>query len=423
MNRSTAFRDVPFMGVIWVVDEAMKLGFRNLDPDWCNLGQGMPEIGPLKGAPDRLNAINVAVGDLAYGPVGGIDALRERVADHYNRLFRQGKASKYTKANVGIAAGGRLMLSRFVAALGEHRLGHVVPDYTAYEDLLDYHRHRITPVAIETKPDTNFHIPADRFDAIVRAEKLNSFLISNPCNPTGNLIEGDELAKYVQVARERDCWLCLDEFYSHFIVDEDGNPGAGPVSGAAYVDDVDRDPVVIIDGLTKNYRYPGLRVGWIVGPTDVIEQVTRTASAIDGGPPVPMQRAAYDLLEPRRADQETNAVRAAFADKRRLMVNELTKMGVNVQNSGRGTFYLWADLKDLPPPISNSDEFFRRALTRKVMTVPGRFFDVNPGRIRTAEMIGETWTRFSFGPPIDNVRLGLDRLRSICDQAQLAKAS
>lgn len=420
MSELAAFRDVPFMGVIWVVDEAMKLGFRNLDPDWCNLGQGMPEIGPLPGAPPRLSAIDIAVGDLAYGPVGGIDDLRERIADHYNRLFRQGKASQYRKENVGIAAGGRLMLTRFAAALGPHRLGHVVPDYTAYEDLLDYHRHRVTPVAVETTPEMNFHIPADRFDTIVRDNRLQSFLISNPCNPTGNVVEGEDLAGYVRVARERDCWLCLDEFYSHFIVDRNGGPGAGPVSGAEFVEDVDRDPVVIIDGMTKNYRYPGLRIGWILGPAEVIEQVTRTASAIDGGPPVPVQRAAYALLEPARADQETKAVRIAFAEKRRVMVEALTGMGIDVRHSGRGTFYLWADLRGLPAPLSNADTFFRQALSRKVMTVPGRFFDVNPGRLRSAPMIGETRARFSFGPPIGNMRAGLDRLRAICGQEPVA---
>jgi aspartate/methionine/tyrosine aminotransferase len=401
------------MGVIWVVDEAMKRGFRNLDPNWCNLGQGMPEIGPIEGAPERLRTIDVAVADLAYGPVGGIDALRERVAEHYNRLFRSGKRSKYRKENVGIAAGGRLMLSRLIAALGSHNLGHVVPDYTAYEDLLDYHRYRIKPIAIETTPDTSFHIPASAFETLVRQQALGSFLISNSCNPTGNIIEGEELSGYVHAARKHGCFLLFDEFYSHFIVDKDGAPGREPVSAASVVDDVDRDPVVLVDGLTKNYRYPGLRVGWILGPSAVIEQVTRTASAIDGGPPVPIQQAAARLLEPDRADQETTATRAAFAKKRQLMMSTLGNMGIDVQHTGRGTFYIWASLRKLASPLDNADAFFRAALDKKVMTVPGRFFDVNPGRARSARMIDETWTRFSFGPPIDNVRLGLDRLRSI----------
>ena len=52
----TAFRDVPYMGVIYLVAEAMKPGFRNGDPDWCNLGQGQPEVGPMEAAPIRKHA-------------------------------------------------------------------------------------------------------------------------------------------------------------------------------------------------------------------------------------------------------------------------------------------------------------------------------------------------------------------------------
>ena len=79
------------MGVIWVVAEAMKLGFRNGHPDWANLGQGQPEVGPMEGAPERLSTIELEPHDHAYGPVGGTDELRGAVAEHYNRLYRQGK--------------------------------------------------------------------------------------------------------------------------------------------------------------------------------------------------------------------------------------------------------------------------------------------------------------------------------------------
>lgn len=67
---------------------------------------------------------------------------------------------------------------------------------------------------------------------------------------------------------------------------------------------------------------------------------------------------------------------------------------------------------DLSGPLSDADVFFRRALERKVLTVPGRFFDVNPGKERP-EGAFRTWVRFSFGPPEDNVRLGLDRLEEM----------
>ena len=123
------------MGVIYVVAEAVKLGFVNGDPDWCNLGQGQPEVGELPGAPPRTLRVDCAPEDCAYGPLEGTDELRERIAEHYNRLYRRGRASRYGASNVAVASGGRLALSRAMAALGETRVGYQVPDYTAYEDM------------------------------------------------------------------------------------------------------------------------------------------------------------------------------------------------------------------------------------------------------------------------------------------------
>ena len=88
-----ALRPIPYMGVIWVVHEAMKLGFRNGHPDWCNLGQGQPEVGEMEGAPPRLSRIDLAPHDHAYGPINGTAELRAAIAAHYNRLYRQGKGS------------------------------------------------------------------------------------------------------------------------------------------------------------------------------------------------------------------------------------------------------------------------------------------------------------------------------------------
>src|SRR5882672_10515707 len=103
-----AMRPIPYMGVIYVVAEAMKLGFTNGHPDWCNLGQGQPEVGEMAGAPPRLDRIALTPGDHAYGPIGGTEALREAVAEHYNRLYRRGRASRYGARNVSLACGGRL---------------------------------------------------------------------------------------------------------------------------------------------------------------------------------------------------------------------------------------------------------------------------------------------------------------------------
>ena len=94
MTRPTipGFRSVPFTGVIYVMAEAARRGFRYGHPDWCNLGQGQPETGPLPGAPPRVHHVDIGVDDQEYAPIPGIWELRRAVADLYNELYRQGKS-------------------------------------------------------------------------------------------------------------------------------------------------------------------------------------------------------------------------------------------------------------------------------------------------------------------------------------------
>jgi len=412
-----ALRQVPYMGVIHVVAEAMKLGFTNGDPDWCNLGQGQPEVGEMAGAPPRITSVEMEPEDAAYGPLEGTLELRTVIAHHYNRLFRQGKESQYTAANISVASGGRLALTRAVAALGHVRVGYPTPDYTAYQDMLETHLARLEPVMLPAKEECGWRISAEELAEASSAENFDAYLFSNPCNPTGAVIAGEELAGYAEISRTQNLTILADEFYSHFIYSPtesgDSSPGDGPVSLAAHVEDVERDPIVLFDGLTKNYRYPGWRIGWVVGPSAMVETMARTASAIDGGPSRVAQRAALEVLEPARADQETTALREVFCAKRNLMIRRLKAMGVRFANESESTFYCWGSIADLQEPFNDAETFFRRALDRKVMTVPGKFFDVNPGGVRPGPSPLLQWMRFSFGPPMENLELGLDRLEAM----------
>ena len=411
MASDGAFREVPYMGVIWVVSEAVKRGFWNGNPDWCNLGQGQPEIGEMEGAPDRLRNVLIEPEDQAYGPINGTDEMREAVAKHYNRYYRRGK-KPYTAANVGIAQGGRLMLSRIFGAV-QGKMGYQIPDYTAYQDMMDYATSRLNPILIPTKEENNFSIPASEFKEV--AMNLDSYLVSNPCNPTGHVIQGDELASYCETARKTGCVLLMDEFYSHFIY-EGREPGCGPISSAEYVDDPENDPILVIDGLTKSFRYPGWRLGWILGPSSIIETLGRAASAIDGGPSRVSQRLALRALEQNYADQETSALRVMFSKKKNMMVDRLTSMGIRCLE-GESTFYIWACVEDLPEGYKTGIDFFWKALDKQVMTVPGTFFDVNPQPGREEQQFDQ-WVRFSFGPSYENVDLGLTRLEEMLNEIQ-----
>jgi len=406
-----AFRAVPRTGVIYVTTEAARLGFSPTDPDWCNLGQGQPETGPLPGAPARVEHVTIDVDDQEYAPVAGVPELREAIASLYNALYRRGMRSQYSAENVCVSGGGRMALTRAAASLAQVNLGHFLPDYTAYEELLDIFR-AFTAIPIMLDGDRGYAFSHEDLRREIMGRGLSAILLSNPCNPTGKAVAEGELERWVAVARDLECSLLFDEFYSHYVYR--AKPNALPVESAArYVEDVDRDPVVIFDGLTKNWRYPGWRVTWALGPKSVVEALTSAGSFLDGGGSKPLQRAAIALMSEDHVTKETWAVHDAFREKRDRMLSRLERLGVRVDRVPDGTFYVWGNVSALPTEIADGTGFFRAALAKKVITVPGEFFDVNPGKRRARASRFRDYVRFSFGPPMGVVEKALDRLEEL----------
>jgi aspartate/methionine/tyrosine aminotransferase len=418
----TAFRQVPRTGVIYVTTEAQKLGFSMTAPDWCNLGQGQPETGELPGAPPRVHQIAIGVDDQDYAPVAGLWELREAIASLYNTLFRKGMRSQYSAENVCVSGGGRAALTRAAASLGHINLGHFLPDYTAYEELLDIFK-AFTAIPILLEGERGYSFTPDDFRREVLGRGLSAVLLSNPCNPTGKLIDGEEMAKWVGVARELDCSLLIDEFYSHYIYR--ARPGSLPIASAArYVDDVDRDPVLLFDGFTKNWRYPGWRVTWALGPKSVVETLASAGSFLDGGGSKPLQRAAVPLLSEDHVVKETTAIQNAFRTKRDRLLSQLERLGVRVDRAPEGTFYVWGNIGGLPAPLSDGMGFFRAALEKKVIVVPGEFFDVNPGKRRHGRASRfKDYVRFSFGPSMATLETAIERIASLVGEAEAGNAA
>lgn len=407
-------RYVPYMGVIWTVNEASKLGFYNGHPDWCNVGQGQPEVGEIDGAPDRIEDIKLKPSDAAYGPVGGTVEVREAIADWVNRTYRKGM-SQYTAENVSFACGGRLALTRLYSIFKDGaRIAYKNPDYTAYEDYLYPLRHNCELIELRAEEKDGFTVPVERFEDFMHDVRPNAFVFSNPCNPTGQVVKGEAMDRYLQAARRENCLLGADEFYATFSYNEDGTPAETAVSALPYVKDVNRDPVIVFDGLTKGFRYPGWRAGWAIGPKYLIEMINRAASAVDGGPSTMVQRGVIQELAEGHAEQELLATRREFAVKRKMMIDGLAQLGIHTPaNQPLGTFYVWASIENLPGKLSDADNFFYACLQKKVITVPGHFFDVRPFRVRPTNEPYRHWVRFSYGPNRKTIQTALERIAEV----------
>lgn len=412
-------RYVPYMGVIWTVNEASKLGFYNGHPDWCNVGQGQPEVGTIEGAPDRIESLKLQPSDAAYGPVGGTLEVREAIADWVNRTYRKGM-SQYTAENVSFACGGRLALTRLYSIFKDGaRIAYKNPDYTAYEDYLYPLRHNCELIELRAEEKDGFTVPVERFENFIHDVRPNAFVFSNPCNPTGQVIKDEAMDRYINAARKENCLLGADEFYATFSYNEDGSPAEKAVSALPYVKDINRDPVIVFDGLTKGFRYPGWRAGWAIGPKYLIEMINRAASAVDGGPSTMVQRGVIEELAEGHAEAELLATRKEFAVKRKMMMEGLAELGIHTPaNQPLGTFYLWASIENLPGKLSDADYFFHACLQKKVITVPGHFFDVRPFRVRPTNEPYRHWVRFSYGPNRQTIKTALERIAQVIKEHQ-----
>ncbi|WP_116963000.1 pyridoxal phosphate-dependent aminotransferase [Fastidiosibacter lacustris] len=404
-----SFKRVPKTGVIYVMSKAQAHGFYYGNPEWANLGQGAPETGNMPTSPKRLTTILLDQNSSEYSPVSGDVELRKAVAELYNHRYRFDKKSQYTYENVAISSGGRPALCRIAATMNNINLGHFLPDYTAYEELLNVFGGFVS-IPISYRIANGFKPDIAEMERLMVNMGLGAMLLSNPCNPTGQIIIGNELKQLIDAAKKIGCAMIFDEFYSHYLYEQSQKT----LSAASYVKDVDKDNVLIVDGLTKNWRYPGLRISWTLGPKEVIDAISSAGSFLDGGAVHSIQKAIIPLLQPNHADQEAESIQKEFDKKRKYMIQRLKEMGFVLPGIPEGGFYCFASLENLPETLADGMKFFKALLQYKVICVPGEFFDVNPGQRR--KMINtrlKKYVRLSFGPRFDEIKLGLDKIQQM----------
>jgi len=405
-------------GVIYCSDRAMANGFSYANShEWSNLGQGAPEVGPIPGAPERPNTIQMSLDSLEYAPTTGVKALREAVANLYNHTYRQGKDSQYTYENVCIVPGGRSGLSRVAAVIGDVYTSYQIPDYTAYDQVLSAFR-RLVPVPTALDPKNKYRLDIEQTKRDVRTQGLQVILASNPRNPTGQVIRGRDLKELVTLGREGTT-VILDEFYSWYIYPDRTEDYGKSISAAKYVEDVNKDSIVLVDGLTKNWRLPGWRMCWVLGPKNLITALSQAGSFLDGGANHPMQLAAIPLLDPSHVAMEKIALQKHFKKKRDHVLARLHELHLDIDVPPTSTFYIWLNLEKLPPPLNNGLTFFEELLKEKTIVIPGIFFDINPAHRRNLfNSPCHHFVRLSFGPSMDVLDRGIDAIARILKKAR-----
>lgn len=401
-------------GVIWATEQAEAKGYKYGDTTWSNLGQGSPETTPqLPGGKYMPAVIDAAeASHRGYESTAGSMELREAVANLYNKEYRQGMESQYTAENVCIVPGGRAGLIRIASILRDCYLSFFFPDYTAYAEMLSLFKN-FAPIPVPLDDSDNYSVHLD----IIQNELnrgVTAMITSNPRNPTGQSLKNEDLKRLHDMCR-KTCLLIMDEFYSHYIYDQ-GCDGYGN-SSAAQVIDVNADPVLILDGMTKAMRRAGWRVAWIVGPKSYIKSLASAGSFLDGGTVNVLQKVCVPLLEPDYFKNEMVALQKHFKMKRDYCINRLTAMGFKFKKVPTSTFYIWLSTAHLPGKLRTAFGFFQACLEEHVITVPGPFFDINPAARRDVhDSPLFHYVRLSYGPPMDQLKNGMDGIQRVIER-------
>lgn len=157
---------------------------------------------------------------------------------------------------------------------------------------------------------------------------------------------------------------------------------------------------------------------WIVGPRHAIDTLSSVGSFMDGGANNALQKAAIPFLDADFVKADALALQSHFRAKRDYMLRELSKLGIKSNKPG-STFYIWADVSNLPPPLNHGVIFFEYLIRHKAIVVPGIFFDVNPGhRRKYASSKYLSHVRMSYGPEWANLKLAIKAMNEIVDLAK-----
>ena len=352
---------------------------------------GEPVIGFGAGEPDFptpqavVEAAIVASSDPVnhkYTPSSGLPVLREAVAA--KTLRDSGFACE--AANVLITNGGKQAVANSFAAICDPGDEVIVPTpyWTTYPEAIALTGARHVPVL--TTVEAGFKATLEQLEA-ARTDKTKVLLFVSPSNPTGAMYDRDEIEAIGKWAVEHDIWVITDEIYEHLVYGDNEHH-----SMPTLVPEL-ADKCIILNGVAKTYAMTGWRVGWMIGPTDVIKAATNLQSHFTSNVNNAAQRAALAAVSgPLDAVEE---MRVAFDRRRQTMYSMLSAIeGVHIAEP-QGAFYAYPSFegvlgREINGHQINSTLDLAAALLEesKVAIVPGEAFGIG-GAARLSFALGD----------------------------------
>lgn len=303
-----------------------------------------------------------------YTPNRGYKTLRTEIA---NFLKRKYTLTYNPDTEILVTVGGSEALDVAIRCLvnpGDEVLIHQ-PSFVCYEPLTAMTGAK--PVVINTKAENSFRLKPSELEAAI-TPKSKVLILSYPNNPTGAIMEKEDLEAIAEVVKNHDLFVISDEIYSELTY------GQSHVSIASLEGMSER--TLVINGFSKAYAMTGWRLGYAAGPAPILEQMTKLHQYCIMSAPTTAQWAAIEAL--RNGDSDIDEMRSDYEMRRRLVVGRFNEMGLTCFEP-KGAFYCFPSIKSTG---LTSEEFCTRLLNAKgVAVVPGDAFgECGEGHVRVS---------------------------------------
>lgn len=370
--------------------------------------QGRPVVGFGAGEPDFATPDYIVEAALEaarnpamyrYTPASGLPALKEAIA---HKTLRD-SGYEVSPDQVLVTNGGKQAVFQAFASLlnpGDEAIL-PTPYWTTYPEVIKLAD--ATPVEVFAGADQDYKVTVDQLEA-ARTPRTKLLLLCSPSNPTGAVYTPAELTAIGQWALKHGVWVITDEIYEHLLYD-----GAQSAHIVKLVPEL-ADQTIVLNGVAKTYAMTGWRVGWMIGPRDVIRAATSFQSHLTSNVNNIAQCAAIAALN--GPLDVVEHMRQAFDRRRQTMVKMLREIDGLQVPTPKGAFYAYPAVKDL----------LGREIRGKVPTTSAELADLILDEVEVAVVPGEAFgpsgfIRLSYALADEDLVEGVGRIQELLAEA------
>ena len=325
-----------------------------------------------------------------YSPNRGFADLLKEITNYYQRRF--GITYSPTTQTL-VTVGGSEAIDLCFRTMIERGDEVIIPQpsFVCYEPLTVMAGG--VPVIINTKNEDNFRLKADDLRAAITG-KTKLLVLPFPNNPTGAIMEKHDLEEIAKVCIEKDIFVLSDEIYSELTYGGRDHVSIASIDGMY-------ERTIVINGFSKSYAMTGWRLGYALGPDEIIAQMTKLHQYGIMSAPTTAQYAAIEALK--NGDRDVDRMRDEYDMRRRLVVDSFNDMGLTCFEP-LGAFYVFPCIKSTG---LSSDEFCTRLIMEKhVAVVPGTAFGE----------CGDGFVRVSYSYSLKHLKIALQRIREFIEE-------